>query len=57
MLSWNVFHGRDFPPVPSLRKLRSVLFRATAHNSTHVQVNRSLYEEFAGFYRVDPLSW
>jgi endonuclease/exonuclease/phosphatase family metal-dependent hydrolase len=48
VLSWNLFHGRDFPPDPSLRKLRSVLFRSTAHNSTHVQVNRSLYEEFAG---------
>jgi endonuclease/exonuclease/phosphatase family metal-dependent hydrolase len=48
VLSWNLFHGRDFPPDPALRKLRSVLFRKTMHNSTHVQVNRSLYEEFAG---------
>jgi endonuclease/exonuclease/phosphatase family metal-dependent hydrolase len=47
VLSWNLFHGRDFPPDPALRKLRSVLFRTTTHNSTHVQVNRSLYEEFA----------
>lgn len=48
VLSWNLFHGRDFPPDPALRKLRSVLFRTVTHNNTHVQVNRSLYEEFAG---------
>jgi endonuclease/exonuclease/phosphatase family metal-dependent hydrolase len=50
VLSWNVFHGRDFPPDPQLRRakrLRSLLFRATVHNSTHVQVNRSLFDEFA----------
>jgi endonuclease/exonuclease/phosphatase family metal-dependent hydrolase len=51
VLSWNVFHGRDWPPDPALRRsrrLRSRLFRATVHNDTHVQVNRSLFEEFAG---------
>jgi endonuclease/exonuclease/phosphatase family metal-dependent hydrolase len=50
VLSWNVFHGRDWPPDPRLRKsrkLRSRLFRRTVHGDTHVQVNRSLYEEFA----------
>jgi len=55
VLSWNLFHGRDFPPDPALRKLRSVLFRATTHNNTHVQVNRSLYEEFAGV--LDAANW
>jgi endonuclease/exonuclease/phosphatase family metal-dependent hydrolase len=48
VLSWNVFHGRDAPPDLARRRLRSILFRTTLHNETHVQVNRSLYEEFAG---------
>jgi endonuclease/exonuclease/phosphatase family metal-dependent hydrolase len=48
VVSWNVFHGRDAPPGLARRRLRSILFRTTLHNETHVQVNRSLYEEFAG---------
>jgi endonuclease/exonuclease/phosphatase family metal-dependent hydrolase len=50
VLSWNLFHGRDFPPDPKLRRakrLRSLLLRATVHDDTHVQVNRSLFDEFA----------
>ena len=47
VLSWNVSHGRDFPPVPARRRLRSLLFRTTLHDETHVQVNQSLFEEFA----------
>ena len=46
-LSWNVFHGRDAPPDPELYSLRSRLLRTTRRNATHVQVNRSLREEFA----------
>jgi endonuclease/exonuclease/phosphatase family metal-dependent hydrolase len=45
-LTWNVFHGRDFPPDPALRTRRSRLFRLTERNDTHVQVNRSLRREF-----------
>jgi endonuclease/exonuclease/phosphatase family metal-dependent hydrolase len=48
VLSWNLFHGRDAPPDMALRTARSLLLRATVHNDTHVQVNRSLFEEFAG---------
>ena len=48
VLSWNLFHGRDAPPDMRLRTARSLLLRATIHNDTHVQVNRSLFEEFAG---------
>lgn len=50
-LSWNLFHGRDFPPDPALRqwRWRSRLLRATERNDTHVQVNRSLFDEFAGW--------
>lgn len=46
-LSWNLFHGRDFPPDPKLRTWRSRLLRLEERNPTHVQVNRDLTEEFA----------
>ncbi len=47
VLSWNLYHGRDFPPDPALRTLRSRLLRRDERNATHVQVNRSLRTEFA----------
>ena len=47
VLSWNLFHGRDAPPDMAHRTARSLLLRATIHNDSHVQVNRSLFEEFA----------
>ncbi|HEU5252114.1 MAG TPA: endonuclease/exonuclease/phosphatase family protein [Solirubrobacterales bacterium] len=46
-LSWNLFHGRDFPPDPALRTWRSRLLRLEERNATHVQVNRDLTAEFA----------
>jgi endonuclease/exonuclease/phosphatase family metal-dependent hydrolase len=46
-LAWNLFHGRDFPPDPSLRSWRSRLLRFDERNQTHVQVNRDLTAEFA----------
>ena len=46
-LSWNLFHGRDYPPDPALRTWRSRLLRLEQRNDTHVQVNRDLTEEFA----------
>jgi endonuclease/exonuclease/phosphatase family metal-dependent hydrolase len=49
VLSWNLYHGRDFPPDPALFTLRSRLLRVTERNETHVQVNRSLFREFAGW--------
>lgn len=45
-LTWNVFHGRDFPPNRALLTRRSRLFRLTERNATHAQVNRSLRVEF-----------
>jgi endonuclease/exonuclease/phosphatase family metal-dependent hydrolase len=48
VLSWNLYHGRDFPPDPALFTLRSRLLRVTERNETHVQVNRSLFREFSG---------
>ena len=49
VLSWNLYHGRDFPPDPALFTLRSRLLGVTERDETHVQVNRPLREEFAGW--------
>jgi len=46
-LTWNLFHGRDFPPDPALRTWRSRLLRITERNATHLAVNRDLFDEFA----------
>lgn len=46
-LSWNLFHGRDFPPEPSLRTTRSRLLRTTERGAAHAQVNRDLYTQFS----------
>ncbi len=46
-VSWNLFHGRDFPPDPALFTWRSRLLRIEERNETHVQVNRDLAGEFA----------
>ncbi len=46
-IAWNLFHGRDFPPDPTLRSWRSRLLRFDERNETHVQVNRDLTTEFA----------
>jgi endonuclease/exonuclease/phosphatase family metal-dependent hydrolase len=45
-ITWNLFHGRDFPPDPALFTWRSRLLRITERNATHVQVNRELLNEF-----------
>jgi endonuclease/exonuclease/phosphatase family metal-dependent hydrolase len=46
-ISWNLFHGRDFPPNPALLTWRSRLLRTSERNATHVQVNRDLLDEFS----------
>ncbi len=46
-ISWNLFHGRDFPPDLNLRSWRSRLLRIEERNETHIQVNRDLSKEFA----------
>jgi endonuclease/exonuclease/phosphatase family metal-dependent hydrolase len=46
-VSWNLFHGRDFPPDPALFTWRSRLLGTEERNATHVQVNRELAGEFA----------
>jgi endonuclease/exonuclease/phosphatase family metal-dependent hydrolase len=47
VISWNLFHGRDFPPNPALFTLRSRIFGTTERDAAHVQVNRDLEAEFA----------
>jgi endonuclease/exonuclease/phosphatase family metal-dependent hydrolase len=46
-MSWNLFHGRDFPPDPALFTWRSRVLRATEWNDEYAQVNRPLLPEFA----------
>jgi endonuclease/exonuclease/phosphatase family metal-dependent hydrolase len=46
-VSWNLFHGRDFPPDSALFTWRSRLLGIEQRNETHVQVNRELVVEFA----------
>ena len=55
VLSWNLYHGRDFPPDPALFTWRSRLLRVTERNLTHAQVNRPLLDEFAG--GLDAFEW
>jgi endonuclease/exonuclease/phosphatase family metal-dependent hydrolase len=47
LVTWNLFHGRDFPPNPALFTARSRFLRVTERDATHVQVNRPLRAEFA----------
>src|SRR3954452_4207395 len=47
-ITWNLFHGRDFPPDPKLFTWRSRLLGIEEGNATHVQVNHDLFREFAG---------
>lgn len=47
VLTWNLYHGRDRPPDPSLITRRSRLLRLTERNQTHLQVNRDLLAQFA----------
>jgi endonuclease/exonuclease/phosphatase family metal-dependent hydrolase len=54
-LTWNLYHGRDFPPDPSLHTKRSRLLRITERNETHLQVNRSLFAAFAEL--ISSASW
>ena len=46
VLSWNLFHGRDFPPDPQLRRARYRLWPGEWRRGDHVQVNSSLLPEF-----------
>ena len=54
-LTWNVFHGRDFPPERDLLTWRSRLLRITERGRTHAQVNRDLLDEFVAV--LDSAPW
>ena len=66
-MTWNLFHGRDFPPDPKLLSWRSRLLRITERGATHAQVNRPLRAEFAALiaaanwdvalFQESPPSW
>jgi len=45
-LSWNLFHGRDFPPDRSLLTWRSRLLKVTERDTEYAQVNRDLLADF-----------
>jgi len=47
LLTWNLFHGRDWPPNRALLTWRSKLLRRSERDATHVQVNRPLRAELA----------
>jgi endonuclease/exonuclease/phosphatase family metal-dependent hydrolase len=55
VLSWNLYHGRDFPPDPALFTWRSRFLRRSERNATHVQVNRVLLDEFGRV--LDRFEW
>ncbi|MGH2744770.1 MAG: endonuclease/exonuclease/phosphatase family protein, partial [Thermoleophilaceae bacterium] len=55
VLSWNLYHGRDFPPDPALFTPRSRLLRRTERNASHVKVNRPLFDEFVRV--LDGVDW
>jgi endonuclease/exonuclease/phosphatase family metal-dependent hydrolase len=55
VLSWNLYHGRDFPPDPELFTWRARLLRTPERSGTHVQVNRVLLDEFGQV--LDGLEW
>lgn len=47
VVSWNLFHGRDKAPDPSLHSWRSRLLKITERGEHYAQVNRSLFADFA----------
>lgn len=47
VLTWNLFHGRDYPPDDSLFTWRARLAARSERGEAYEQVNRSLLDEFA----------
>jgi endonuclease/exonuclease/phosphatase family metal-dependent hydrolase len=47
-LTWNLFHGRDWPAAKELQIRRGRVSRKPIPGETHVQVNRDLWAEFTG---------
>jgi endonuclease/exonuclease/phosphatase family metal-dependent hydrolase len=53
-LTWNLFHGRDWPPDRGLLTWRSRILRTTEGSAPYAQVNRELLDEFAGVLAALP---
>jgi endonuclease/exonuclease/phosphatase family metal-dependent hydrolase len=53
-VTWNLFHGRDRPPGKELYGLGARLLVRDVRGTSHIQVNRSLREEFTTVLRRDP---
>ncbi|MGK2933441.1 MAG: endonuclease/exonuclease/phosphatase family protein [Solirubrobacterales bacterium] len=49
LLSWNLFHGRDFPPDPGPAGFSWKFLGRPVPGSTHVLLNRDLFNEFGAF--------
>lgn len=49
VLSWNLFHGRDWPPNAALFTWRGRLLRRTLDDGVYAQVNRPLDDQFANW--------
>lgn len=57
VFSWNLFHGRDAPPEPGLRTLRSRLNKRPERGETHIQLNRDLLPEFLAILQRGDRAW
>ena len=53
-MTWNLFHGRDRPPGKELYGLGARLLVRDVRGTSHIQVNRSLREEFTTVLGRDP---
>lgn len=56
-MTWNLFHGRDWPPEPELqvRAHKGSFRRGPRRGRRYEQVNRDLFDQFAGL--INGLSW
>jgi endonuclease/exonuclease/phosphatase family metal-dependent hydrolase len=54
-LTWNLFHGRDWPAAKELQIRKGRISSKPIPGETHVQVNRDLWAEFTGV--LDGQAW
>lgn len=54
-ITWNVFHGRDWPPEPELQVRRGRLARKPVRGEQYTQVNHNLFDEFSAL--LSPVDW
>lgn len=66
-ITWNLFHGRDWPPEPELQVARWRFSGRPIRGASYVQVNRDLFDQFAamivaaewevGLFQEFPPAW